>query len=124
VGDSFKLFNAANYSGAFTGFVLPALTAGQVWNTNTLNISGALSVAAYLPPVIGTAGAAGKNLNLAGSGGIAFWTYYVLATTNLLAGPWTPVATNQFDAGGHFTLTLTNAINLNSPQTCYRLQLQ
>ena len=68
--------------------------------------------------------AAGKDLNLAGSGGIAYWTFYVFATTNLSAGPWTPVATNQFDSSGHFTLTFTNAINLNPLQMFYRLQLQ
>jgi autotransporter-associated beta strand protein len=123
-GDSFKLFSATNYFGGFAGFVLPPLTTNLVWNTNTLNISGTLSVAAYLPPSIGTLGATGGNLNLNGSNGIAYWTYYVLAATNLSAAQWFPVATNQFDAGGHFTLTLTNAINLNSPQMFYRLQLQ
>ena len=123
-GDSFKLFISTNYSGAFAGYVLPPLTTNLVWNTNTLNLSGTLSVAAYLPPVIGTLNATGQNLNFSGSGGIAYWTYYVLATTNLAAGQWTPVATNQFDASGHFNMTLTNAISPNSPQIFYRLQLQ
>jgi autotransporter-associated beta strand protein len=123
-GDSFKLFSAANYSGTFAGYVLPALATNLVWNTNTLNLSGTLSVAAYLPPAIGTFSASGKNLNITGSSGIAYWTYYVLATTNLTAGQWVPVATNQFDASGNFSLILTNAIDRSSPQIFYRLQLQ
>ena len=120
-GDSFKLFNAANYSGAFAGFVLPALTGNLVWNTNLLKTSGTLSVAAYVPPVIGTLAINGTSLNLAGSGGIAGWTYYVLASTNL-AESWTPVATNQFDAGGNFIFT--NVMTPNSSQTFFKLQLQ
>jgi hypothetical protein len=33
-GDSFKLFNAASYSGAFAKVILPPLPAGLGWNTN------------------------------------------------------------------------------------------
>ena len=57
-----------------------------------------------------------------GTGGTPGWYYYVLTSTNLAAGMWTPVATNQFDAGGNFAVT--NAINPDRPQTFYRLQLQ
>ena len=41
-GDSFKLFNAASYSGAFASAVLPPLPAGLAWNTNSLNTNGTL----------------------------------------------------------------------------------
>jgi len=125
-GDSFKLFGATNYSGSFAGFLLPPLTSGLVWNTNLLNVSGILSVAAYLPPTIGQSAIVGANLFLSGSGGIPCWTYYVLASTNLAppAAPWTPVATNQFDAGGNFSLTLSNVVTSNQPQKFYQLQLQ
>ena len=51
-GDSFKLFSAANYSGAFAGFDLPPLTGNLVWNTNVLINSGVLSVVALTSPVI------------------------------------------------------------------------
>jgi fibronectin type 3 domain-containing protein len=120
-GDSFNLFNAANYSGAFAGFTLPPLTGNLVWNTNALAASGMLSVAAYLPPTIGQFTITGASLNFSGSGGIPGWTYYILAATNLPAS-WTPVMTNQFDAGGNFNFT--NAYNPGSPQTFYKLQLQ
>jgi len=121
-GDSFKLFTAGSYSGAFTNFILPSLAANLVWNTNTLNISGALSVAAYSPPNISSLAVAGTSLTVSGSGGIPYWTYYVLGTTNLAAPQWTTLATNQFDANGNFIFT--NGINANAPQTFFRLQLK
>jgi autotransporter-associated beta strand protein len=121
-GDSFRLFNAGAYAGAFANFILPALAGNLVWNTNALALSGTLSVAAYAPPVIGSISLAGGNLVASGSGGIPFWTYYVLASTNLTAAQWTPVATNQFDTAGNFVFT--NAIGGSARQSFYRLQLQ
>jgi len=43
-GDSFKLFIAADYIGAYSSVILPSLSAGLAWNTNALNTSGTLSV--------------------------------------------------------------------------------
>ena len=37
---------------------------------------------------------------------------------------WTPVATNVPNASGNFTITATNAVNLNVPQCFYILQIQ
>jgi autotransporter-associated beta strand protein len=120
-GDSFKLFNAAAYSGSFAGFVLPSLAPGLVWNTNLLPVSGTLTVAAYSPPTIGSLSVSGGGEKIGGSGGIPYWKYYVLAATNLAAPQWVPVATNQFDASGNFIVT-------NLPTTgvpgFYKLQLQ
>jgi len=42
-GDSFKIFNSATYSGAFTNILLPALTTGLAW-TNRLLVNGTLAV--------------------------------------------------------------------------------
>ncbi len=124
VGDSFKLFNAAGYSGAFTGFVLPSLTGGPVWNTNTLKTSGTLSVVTLTSPTIASLKMAGGNLVIGGSGGVDSWPFYLLVSTNLTlpSAQWARVATNQFDAIGNFALT--NAINPDWPQTFYRLQLR
>jgi hypothetical protein len=44
-GDSFKLFGAGSYAGTFNGYVLPAITGNPMSNTNTLNVSGTLSLA-------------------------------------------------------------------------------
>src|SRR5208282_292829 len=54
-GNSFKLFNAASYNGAFTSVILPPLPAGLGWNTNSLNTSGKLSVVVVTKPFIASA---------------------------------------------------------------------
>jgi hypothetical protein len=121
-GDTFKLFNAANFSGTFAGFILPSLTGNLVWNTNTLKNSGTLSVVTLTPPVISSIQIVNGNFVITGSGGVNSWPYYILAATNLLSPVWLPVATNQFDAAGNFSAT--NPISVVQPQTFYRLKLQ
>ncbi len=120
-GDSFQLFSAGNFAGSFGHLVLPALPDGLVWNTNLFMLSGTLAVAAYSPPVIGLVTVSGDTLYLGGSGGVAYGTYYMLATTNLTMAQWTVITTNQFDAGGNFNFT--DAVNPQSPQSFYRLEL-
>ncbi|HTR43225.1 MAG TPA: autotransporter-associated beta strand repeat-containing protein [Pseudomonadales bacterium] len=120
-GDTFKLFNAGTYSGAFSKFILPPLPAGLGWNTSALNVSGALSVVALTSPKISGIKMSGANLTVSGTGGLANWPYYVLTTTNLTSPFWIPFATNQFDASGNFAFT--NVINPLWPQLYYRLQL-
>ena len=44
VGDTFTLFQAANYTGGFAGVSLPALAAPLVWNTNNLAVNGSIVV--------------------------------------------------------------------------------
>jgi autotransporter-associated beta strand protein len=121
-GDSFKLFSAAGYSGVFAGIVLPSLTGNLVWNTNTLSSSGILSVVTLEPPAIASLKITGGQLVINGSGGVNRWPFVLLASTNLAAGQWTPVSSNQFNATGGFMLT--NPLAPGSPQTFYRLQLQ
>jgi len=121
-GDTFQLFSAANYAGAFNSFVLPSLTTNLVWNTNLLGTSGIITVATNSSPVIGQITLLGTDLMISGSGGIPGWNYYVLTATNLTAPDWTPIATNQFDAEGNFSYT--NAATSDAPQRFYRLQLQ
>jgi len=121
-GDSFKLFNAGTISGAFTNFNLPALTGNLVWNTGAVKTSGTLSIVALTAPVVSSAKLSGTGLVISGSGGTVSWPYVVLTGTNLAAGPWLPVATNQFDASGNFIFT--NLITPNLPKAFYRLQVQ
>jgi autotransporter-associated beta strand protein len=122
-GNSFKLFNAASYNGAFANMILPPLPAGSGWNTNSLNTNGTLSVVALTSPAIASFQISGANLLISGGGGTVNWPYLVLVTTNLPAN-WTPVATNWFDASGNFSITLTNAISTGLGQSFYKLQLQ
>jgi len=100
---------------------LPPLPGHLVWNTNALKNSGTLAVVTLTAPAISGVKLAGGNLVVNGSGGVNSWPFYLLVSTNLAAGRWTPVATNQFDASGDFTLT--NTINPGSPAAFYKLQL-
>ena len=118
-GDTFKLFNAASYSGTFANLVLPALPAGLGWNTNAINTNGTLSVVITTKPVIGGVGISGAGLTISGTGGVANANYYLLGTTNIAATNWLRLLTNQFDNSGHFNFT--NAPNTNWPQGYYRL---
>ena len=43
-GDTFKLFSAANYTGAFAGISPVTPGAGLLWVTNNLNVNGTLSI--------------------------------------------------------------------------------
>lgn len=123
-GDSFKLFSEPNFSGGFTNLVLPPLADNLAWNTNTLNANGTISVVVLTSPVISGIQITGTNLVISGTGGVSNWPYVVTATTNLTDTQWLPIATNQFDAGGSFSLTVTNAVNADQPQKFYKLQLQ
>jgi hypothetical protein len=121
-GDTFPLFSAGNYSGAFDHIELPPLTGNLVWNTNTLTASGTISVTTLSSPVIANLAISDGDLVISGAGGVDSWPFYLLSTTNLATGNWTPVATNQFDSAGHFSVT--NALSPNAPQMYFRLQLQ
>lgn len=50
--DSFKIFDAAAYTGAFNNFILPALNASLAWNTAGLITNGTITVinSGVLPP--------------------------------------------------------------------------
>lgn len=108
-GDSFKLFNAASYSGAFTN-ITPAIPAVNLaWNTNNLAANGVLSVVSVPtpPPVFGGVTMSAGNLILTGSNGVPDWNYYVLNSTNLALplAQWTILSTNAFDGSGNFSFT-------------------
>ncbi len=51
-GDSFKIFNAGTYAGAFTTVTLPPLAPELNWNTAALGTSGTISVVStnFVPP--------------------------------------------------------------------------
>jgi autotransporter-associated beta strand protein len=123
-GDTFNLFNAGSYNGAFSSVSLPPLPFGLLWNTNNLNSAGVISVVLNTAPVIGSISVSGSGLGLSGTGGVGNAYYILLGATNLstAVGNWTPLLTNQFDNSGNFNFT-TNA-NTGNPQNFYRLQLQ
>jgi autotransporter-associated beta strand protein len=124
-GDSFKLFNATIFSGAFTNLspVIPGIN--LAWNTNNLT-NGVLGIVSSPtpPPKIATVNLSGGNFIIGGSNGVPNWPYSVLASTDLAlpVAQWTVIASNSFDAAGGFIFTNTTAAN--TPQTFYRLELQ
>ena len=122
-GDSFQLFSAGTFSGAFTSLTLPTLATNLFWNTNVFKTSGTLAVTTLTPPVIGSLQISGTNLVLTGSGGVNGWSYLILTATNLLAAQWTPVATNQFDGNGNFSASLTNLLDATHPTMYFRVEM-
>lgn len=122
-GDSYQLFNAASYTGTFSSVQLPPLPFGLVWNTNSLDTAGTISVVLATTPVIGSISISSGGLVFSGVGGVGGGNYYLLAATNLALPQtnWTRLVTNQFDASGNFNFT--NPMNINSAQSFYLLQL-
>jgi hypothetical protein len=122
-GDSFKLLIAGSYAGSFSSLTLPALASSLYWDSSGLGTDGTIRVAAKNLPAIDNFGVSAGSLVLNGTSGMTNGTYYVLTSTNL-ATPlvnWTRLLTNQFDAAGGFNFT--NAMDPNSPQCYYLLQV-
>jgi polygalacturonase len=128
VGFTNGTYTLLTYAGSLKGN-LPALTGNPAGfnyvyslNTNTL---GQVNLLAQSPPspVV-------TSFILSAGGGFIFnvtngppsnSVFYVLATTNLADGTWTPVATNQFNGSGQ--ILFTNAAGPAAPQTFYLLEL-
>jgi hypothetical protein len=127
-------YTLLTYTGGLSG--QPALGAtptgfpGYTYSLDT-NIAGQVNlvVAAALPSfgniqVLNSGGGGGNSsLVMSGTGGVGNGTYYVLTSTNLALplNQWTPVVTNQFDAGGNFSFT--NFAPTNASQEFFRLRL-
>ncbi len=120
-GDSFKLFSAAAYHGAFTSIIPSAPSANLLWNTNGLT-NGILSVVPVPPPQFLSPTISGNSFAFNGSNGVPHQTYYVLCSTNLSlpTGSWTVIATNSFDDSGNFNFT--NTPDPNAPPTFYLIK--
>lgn len=121
--DSFKIFDATTYSGAFTNIVPATPGAGLMWNTSGLVTNGTLKVVVVPPPQFTSAVVSGANLIAGGSGGNAGGSYHVLSSTNVALPVinWTPVATNVFDGAGNFFFT--NGIVPGVPRQFFLIRL-
>jgi autotransporter-associated beta strand protein len=122
-GDTFKLWNATAYSGAFSQLVLPVLRVGYGWDTSRLNSSGTIAIVVTATPVINTFSLAGTNLIWSGTGGVGSGNFFLLGATNIATplSNWTRLLTNQFDTSGNFDFT--NPPDTNGPPNFYRLQV-
>ena len=123
-GDSFKIFYATNFTGAFTN-ILPATPGtGLIWNTNNLSGNGTLAVSlGTIHPQIARASWNGTNLVLNVSGGAAGCNYDVLSATNLLVPVtnWEVVESGAFDSLGGFIFT--NNVSLQTSQRFYEIRV-
>lgn len=122
-GDSFQVFNAGSYSGAFSGIVPSTPGAGLAWDMTTLNTGVIKVVGTAAPPTIGKIVLSGTNViisgtNSASSGG----TYHILTATNISVplSNWSVLTNGVFDGSGNFSST--NAQGTNSRQF-YILQI-
>lgn len=120
-GHNFRLFSASSYSGAFATINLPPLDAGLTW-TNKLLVDGSIEVIVAPQPGFANITLSGTNVVISGTNGSPNEPYAVLAATNvaLPVTNWVSLATNQFDATGHFSFT--NSIVPGIPQRFFRLR--
>ncbi len=110
LGDSYKLFSAAQFSGSFTNLNLPLLPSTLQWSASNLATSGVLQVVTN-PPAISLTSVnmnfvlAGSNLTLSWPSDHVGWT--LLAQTNHLQFG---LSLNSNDWGAVSNSTFTNAV--------------
>ena len=109
VGDTFKLFTAATYLGAFTNLVYPA---GYTW-TNNLAVDGTIGIQ-------GLAGSPTLNYSASGNHLTFTWTgsYKLQAQTNALD---VGVTSKWFDVPGGASSPVTIPVNPANGCVFYRL---
>lgn len=118
--DSFQIFSATSYQGAFSAISPATPGPGLAWNTNNLVVNGTLGIAAAAPvslPSITSFSFNGTTLTIQGTNGTANGPFVLLSSTNaaLPVSQWKALLTNSFDAGGNFNLT-TNLGTTSSQQ--------
>lgn len=117
--DSFKLFSATAYTGAFASITPAAPASGLAWNTNTLTTDGILRVATAGPsgPATITNSVSGNTLTLSWPAGQG-WLLQV-QTNSLSIG----LGTNWVDVPGSTGISSTNiTLNPTQPTVFYRLK--
>jgi autotransporter-associated beta strand protein len=120
--DSFKLFYASGYGGAFTSLVPASPGVGLAWNVSTLATDGTLRISPR-PAFSNISVQGGTNLILAATNGPGGGPYYLLESTNvaLPLSNWTRFSTNNFNGSGAFNIT--NAIVPGIPHQFFNIQV-
>jgi autotransporter-associated beta strand protein len=124
LSNSFKLFNAVNYSGGFSTIVPPTPGTGLAWDASQLTASGVVGVTTAPRPIITSSFVSAGGFILGGTNGIPNAPFCVLASTNLAQplSTWIRTATNFFKPDG--TFVITNSLEPAQSQQFYLLQLQ
>jgi autotransporter-associated beta strand protein len=99
-GDSFKIFNAASYGGAFSTLILPALASDLMWNTAPLATSGTISV-------VSTNFTVPQSLLWGGDGIANLW--------NTTASNWVNASSQPRAFANGDTVTFTNSGSATPP---------
>jgi len=124
--DSTYTYTNGDFVFADNGTNFQLLTESAWYSDPGFDLAFTANFAGPAQPGIAGFSKSGANLVINGSDGIAGQTYYVLMTTNLTLplNEWTSVSTNMPGETGNFSITLTNAANLNAPQGFYILKAQ
>lgn len=124
VGDTYHLFYATNFSGAFAAVNPATPGAGLAWNTNNLPVDGTLTVVSGVAePDVTDISVSGSDVIMSGTGGMAGGGYSVLSFSNLSAplSNWSLVATGMFDTDGSFSFT--NSGGAGGAMSFYRIRV-
>jgi autotransporter-associated beta strand protein len=108
VGDTFTLFSATSYIGAFASLAPAVPGAGLVWNTNSLAVNGTLVVGlGAVSPKIDKVSVQGTNFVMRASGGAAGYSCSVVTSTNLGVprANWALAGSGACDSSGGFSFT-------------------
>jgi len=121
-GNSFKLFEAAGYIGAFSSLSLPPLNAGLNW-TNRLLVDGTIQVVSWQGPTIAAVVVSDGNVEFNVSGGVPSGTYEVVTSQNLTEPltNWSVVSSGGFDWLGK--ATITGPFNLATPRRFFAVRV-
>ena len=125
VGDTFTLFSALTYAGAFGNLALPNY---YNWDTSQLTVNGTIRVTGVLPPPafsqVDFSQLANGSITLNAINGALNGPVTVLSTTNLTLplSSWTTVTTGNFDGSGNYSVSVT--ADPAAPQEYYLLQAQ
>jgi hypothetical protein len=111
-------------AGGEVGFFMTAIDPGIGYLFYSRNYAGnpsalpSLVVGAALQPGISGFSIAGTSLVLSATNGVAGGTYSVLSSTNLSlpVNEWTPIVTTILQAGGDFSIALTNGATTSGEQ--------
>jgi len=97
-GNSFKLFEAAGYTGAFTSVSLPTLNPGLNW-TNRLPVDGSIAVVTWSGPKLSGVGKSGTNLMFKVTDGVPGGAYELLTSQNIAMplASWNVIDSGSFD---------------------------
>lgn len=120
-GNSFQLFNASLYVGAFSSVTLPALPPGLTW-ADQLSANGSITVIGQPVPGIGGTTQTGANLSFNITNGIPGGTWKLITATNvaLPVASWTTNLSGLFNGLG--TVSVTNGVNPAEPQRYFRIK--